>query len=618
MEVIMHSGQILRVLLSSDSSLSRQKSELKSIPELKSKTQAKAICQPARVFPSNLIPHLHGQDKLEVSDELKQKIRNRVESEDTFKEGGYIQGASLGSPYDVFYCGSPRLIGLTPSEPIDGGVYGKIKYVNFMHDNNNSWMVIKVISCSTAEDVSHEFTLARDRGIAEYTFEENGVNYILMPVILQQDLETFNRCAPIMRDSRMFSILIGMTYSIDSLQVPNDVVCHRDVKPGNFIFDSYRGRTNYVSFNGVTLVDFGSAKRGDFVSMFPAGTPITMAPELMSFSAGGDIPSLQVDLYALGMSQAMLVNVVSGDYYEVIPGVTDYLAYLINLHKKNQVFIPEDSKEFNEQTRIHFEPARRQLFALLQNMTKENPKERLIDITEVTNELMRISRLLPQEYPIKGVVLIEEVKDLMFELLEILQRDTIDEQGSKKAAKDLKLFQSKFNRWICALLMFDDIGFASASHASVTSAMLSQLYYFLTEAIVFLAEGIYPFEDCDSTRVHALAQLSSPCTGDSTLSDVINEMKLQDALRDERPVEHVLVTERRDIPKDIVSATPEQILEDAGVPSTQIFHKLGRQNVLSCRNVFAEFLYLNKIRRDQLYRSLIEPSEPVRSLALSH
>ena len=70
---------------------------------------------------------------------------------------------------------------------------------------------------------------------------------------------------------------------------------HRDIKPGNILFNSG---------TGIKIGDFGASVKAGATAGGPAvGSPLYMAPELIS---GGDA-SVQSDIYALGMVMYMLL-----------------------------------------------------------------------------------------------------------------------------------------------------------------------------------------------------------------------------------------------------------------------------------------------------------------------
>jgi serine/threonine-protein kinase len=145
-------------------------------------------------------------------------------------------------------------------------------------------------------------------------------------------------------------------------------VLHRDIKPSNFII-----RPDGI----VKVMDLGLAQE---VRLIPkqksatVGTPYYMAPELLQNPGESN---QRVDIYALGVSFYRLLTgeyPITGDTpKEILKNILEQVPLPVTQH------VPEISPEIDQ---------------VIQKMLAKDPKQRYQNMTDVLNDLDRITVLL--------------------------------------------------------------------------------------------------------------------------------------------------------------------------------------------------------------------------------
>ncbi len=105
------------------------------------------------------------------------------------------------------------------------------------------------------------------------------------------------------RDYREIAVRLGNDF-LPLLQLfADEGIIHRDIKPGNIFFDK-----DFRNTEGFMLGDFGIAKFDDRSSATPAGTDLTLAPEIKGFDDEIKGDRSKSDMYSLGIVMYTFLN----------------------------------------------------------------------------------------------------------------------------------------------------------------------------------------------------------------------------------------------------------------------------------------------------------------------
>lgn len=125
--------------------------------------------------------------------------------------------------------------------------------------------------------------------------EENDLAFIAMDYI---DGKSLDRCATegtLLEIEEVYRIVAAVADALDYAHQQN--IVHRDIKPGNIMYDQSSGQTKVADFGIARIVDDSNTKTGDML-----GSPVYMSPEQLKgnkVSGSSDIYSLGVTLYQL-------------------------------------------------------------------------------------------------------------------------------------------------------------------------------------------------------------------------------------------------------------------------------------------------------------------------------
>ncbi len=189
--------------------------------------------------------------------------------------------------------------------------------------------------------------------------QENGLHYIVMPLVDGQDLAHFVDKNGPFDPKEGLSILIQMARGLEAIHKAG--ILHRDVKPDNVLVDS-SGR--------VLLGDFGLAREAMGASLTQTGvilgTPQYMSPEQCD---GSDVDH-RSDIYNLGVTYYYLLH---GD-----PPFDDESPMAVMLKQKTQPLpIAAEVARAAGKQQIH----------VLARMTAKNPEDRYQTVSELLSDL---------------------------------------------------------------------------------------------------------------------------------------------------------------------------------------------------------------------------------------
>lgn len=105
------------------------------------------------------------------------------------------------------------------------------------------------------------------------------------------------------RDYREIAVRLGNDFLPLLQSLADEGIIHRDIKPGNIFFDE-----DFRNTEGFMLGDFGIAKVDDRSSATPAGTDITIAPEIKGFDDEIKGDRSKSDMYSLGIVMYYYLN----------------------------------------------------------------------------------------------------------------------------------------------------------------------------------------------------------------------------------------------------------------------------------------------------------------------
>lgn len=105
------------------------------------------------------------------------------------------------------------------------------------------------------------------------------------------------------RDYREIAVRLGNDFLPLLQSLADEGILHRDIKPGNIFFDK-----DFRNTEGFMLGDFGIAKVDDRSSATPAGTDITIAPEIKGFDDEIKGDRSKSDMYSLGIVMYYYLN----------------------------------------------------------------------------------------------------------------------------------------------------------------------------------------------------------------------------------------------------------------------------------------------------------------------
>jgi serine/threonine-protein kinase len=140
--------------------------------------------------------------------------------------------------------------------------------------------------------------------------EEHDLAYIAMDYISGEGLDTFGHPENLLSIDEVFHIGITVAEALDYAHQQN--VVHRDIKPGNIIYDIQTSNLKVTDFGIACLTDNSRTRTGTVL-----GSPSYMSPEQLS----GEQVDGRSDLYSLGVT---LYQLFTG----VLPFTADSMASL--------------------------------------------------------------------------------------------------------------------------------------------------------------------------------------------------------------------------------------------------------------------------------------------------
>jgi serine/threonine-protein kinase len=189
-------------------------------------------------------------------------------------------------------------------EPIGQGTMGRVYLAK--DPRINRLVAIKLIDLSS-EDDSDEARDIRDRFLREAETtgrlshrnivtvydvgESQGHAYIAMEFLKGEILSGFTRPGTLLPPQLVLELGALAADALDYAHSQN--VIHRDIKPGNIMYDSISGDLKITDFGIARLIDVNRTRTGVVL-----GTPSFMSPEQIE---GGNVKG-HTDLFALGVS----------------------------------------------------------------------------------------------------------------------------------------------------------------------------------------------------------------------------------------------------------------------------------------------------------------------------
>ena len=176
--------------------------------------------------------------------------------------------------------------------------------------------------------------------------EEHDLAYIAMEFLKGKDLVAYTKPDQLLPLPQVMSIIARVADALDYAHKQN--VVHRDIKPGNIMYDPETDSTKVADFGIARITDSSKTKTGMVL-----GTPSYMSPEQLAgrkVSGSSDLFSLGVTLYQLAcgqlpfvgdsMAQLMfrIANEPHADILSVRPDLPTCLVAIINksLAKQNE------------------------------------------------------------------------------------------------------------------------------------------------------------------------------------------------------------------------------------------------------------------------------------------
>jgi len=125
--------------------------------------------------------------------------------------------------------------------------------------------------------------------------EENDLAFIAMDYVEGKSLDRFVAESGLLPISEVYEIIADVAEALAYAHQQN--IVHRDIKPGNIMYDQSRGQVKVADFGIARIVDDSKTKTGDML-----GSPVYMSPEQLKgarVTGASDIYSLGVTLYQL-------------------------------------------------------------------------------------------------------------------------------------------------------------------------------------------------------------------------------------------------------------------------------------------------------------------------------
>ncbi|MGI9260117.1 MAG: serine/threonine-protein kinase [Gammaproteobacteria bacterium] len=155
--------------------------------------------------------------------------------------------------------------------------------------------------------------------------EQDGVAYIAMEHVRGKPLSDFTKPGKLLPVELLIEIAAKAAKALDYAHRHN--IVHRDIKPGNIMYDSGTNTLKLMDFGIARLMDVSRTRTGILL-----GTPSFMSPEqLQGEKVNGhtDLFALGVSLYQLltgqlpfrGSSITELMFVIANDYHEPVSSV---------------------------------------------------------------------------------------------------------------------------------------------------------------------------------------------------------------------------------------------------------------------------------------------------------
>jgi serine/threonine-protein kinase len=168
--------------------------------------------------------------------------------------------------------------------------------------------------------------------------EEHDLAYIAMEYLKGKDLTAYTKADNLLPLPKMMGIIARVAEALDYAHKQN--VVHRDIKPGNIMYDPETDSPKVADFGIARLTDSSKTKTGMVL-----GTPSYMSPEQLAgkkIDGGSDLFSLGVSLYQLAcgtlpfrgdsMGQLMyrIANEAPTDILSIRPDLPPCLVEIIN------------------------------------------------------------------------------------------------------------------------------------------------------------------------------------------------------------------------------------------------------------------------------------------------
>jgi serine/threonine-protein kinase len=127
--------------------------------------------------------------------------------------------------------------------------------------------------------------------------DDQGLAYIAMDFLSGEALENFAVAGKLLPMDEAISIIIKVADALDYAHSQN--VVHRDIKPGNIMYERETGRVKITDFGIASLTDVSKTRTGTIL-----GSPSYMSPEQV---AGRKVDG-RSDLYSLGITFYQLLR----------------------------------------------------------------------------------------------------------------------------------------------------------------------------------------------------------------------------------------------------------------------------------------------------------------------
>jgi serine/threonine-protein kinase len=266
-------------------------------------------------------------------------------------------------------------------EPIGEGTTGRVYLAR--DDGNDRLVAIKLIDVSGERD-DREVADAKDRFRREAETagrlnhanivtvleigESDGHTYIAMEYLKGSLLSRFTSRETLLPPRLVLELGALVADALDYAHRQN--VIHRDIKPGNIMYDSISSDLKITDFGIARLIDVNRTRTGVVL-----GTPSFMSPEQIE---GGNVKG-HTDLFALGVS-----------LYELLTGRLPFRGTSMT----NLMFVIANEPHERLFTVRPGLPA--ELDALIDNALRKQPESRFQSGADMADALRRVVRLLPE------------------------------------------------------------------------------------------------------------------------------------------------------------------------------------------------------------------------------